>query len=77
MEQFLPVAVVLFAVSLNVFSGIILKSLADRPSISYAILAVGVGLVMLLNGLRFIAWSIAHKRYPLTRPTHSRAFSTH
>jgi len=62
-------AVVLFvmaAVGLNVFSAIVLKTLADQSPLPIAVLLGGVVVVMLINALRLVVWYFANRRFPLS-----------
>lgn len=61
-----PLAVVLLTVGLQVAGALVLKTLADLDRAHLALVALGVAAVALLNGLRFLAWGYAHKRYPLS-----------
>jgi drug/metabolite transporter (DMT)-like permease len=61
-----PVLIVLTAVGLNVLAGIILKTLANQANPSLYALAVGIGAVLMLHGLRMMAWLVAHRRFPLS-----------
>lgn len=56
----------LLIVGLNVFSSIVLKTLADKtPEISF--LLIGFGLVALLNIFRMIVWYFANRDFPLSQ----------
>jgi hypothetical protein len=59
------VLVVLGIVSLNVASGIVLKTLADG---SFGVLIVSLGFLTVLafNALRLIVWMLANRRFPLS-----------
>jgi len=61
-----PLTVVLLAVALQVAGALVLKTLADLDAVRLALVVLGVALVAVLNGLRFLAWGYAHKRYPLS-----------
>ncbi len=60
-----PVLVVFGAVALNIICAVLLKTAADRQT-SLLMLAGIIGLVAALNGLRFLVWGVAHKKYPLS-----------
>jgi len=60
------VLIVLFSVLLNVCTSIILKTTADQGAANVIIVGVGIGGAFLLNGLRFLAWGFANKRYRLS-----------
>jgi len=62
----IPLLVVSAAVVLQIAGAVVLKTLADRAPVPPAILIFGIGVVALLNGLRFLAWGFAHRRYPLS-----------
>jgi multidrug transporter EmrE-like cation transporter len=62
----MPLLVVTVAVVLQIAGAIVLKSLADRAPVAPALLLAGIGVVAFLNGLRFLAWGFAHRRYPLS-----------
>jgi len=62
----LPLLVVSVAVVLNILSAVTLKSIADLQHASMWLLLGALGVVTLLNGLRFLIWGVAHKRYPLS-----------
>lgn len=62
-----PFAIVGAAVALQVLGAIVLKLMADRSANSSTLfLALGVGSVLALDFLRFVAWWSAHRRYPLS-----------
>jgi drug/metabolite transporter (DMT)-like permease len=61
-----PLAVVSVAVAMQVAAAVVLKGLADRPGLPLAALAAGIGLAAGINGLRFLVWGYAHRRYPLS-----------
>ena len=58
--------VVTFSVLLNVGTAVILKTTADQGAASTLIVLTGIGLSFFLNGLRFLAWGYANKRYRLS-----------
>ena len=61
------ITVMLFAVGLQVFGAVLLKTIADRHlELRISILAAAIGVVMCLNLVRLVVWGIAHKRYPLS-----------
>lgn len=62
----IPFLVVLTTVALQIGAALVLKALADHPHTPMLMLAAGLALVVALNGLRFIAWGAAHKRFPLS-----------
>ena len=62
----MPLLVVFIAVTLNILSAVTLKTIADLQETSLLILGGAVALVVALNGLRFLIWGVAHKRYPLS-----------
>lgn len=64
--KFTPMLVVFWAVLLNVLGGIILKAMANDSDLPFVFLIIGIGFVLLINGLRFLVWMYAHKRYPLS-----------
>lgn len=59
------VGIVLCVVGLNVITAVILKLLATT-SLATLIIALGIVGAIVLSGLRFVVWGIAHKRYPLS-----------
>ena len=61
-----PWLVVFVAVALNILSAVTLKSIADLQEASLWLLAGAIAVVTLLNGLRFLIWGVAHRRYPLS-----------
>lgn len=61
-----PVLIVLFAVLLNVLSGIVLKSLTLRQSWATVYFILSLGAVLAINGLRFAVWAVAHRNYNLS-----------
>jgi multidrug transporter EmrE-like cation transporter len=62
----MPLLVVSAAVLLQIAGAVVLKALADHAPVAPALLAAGIGVVALLNGLRFVAWGVAHRRWPLS-----------
>jgi multidrug transporter EmrE-like cation transporter len=62
----IPLLVVSAAVALQIAGAVVLKTLADSAPVPPALLVLGIGAVALLNGLRFLAWGFAHRRYPLS-----------
>ena len=63
--KMMPLLVVFMAVMLNIIGAVVLKELAMREVLSKPGLVLGIGSVILLNGLRFLVWGLAHSRYPL------------
>lgn len=59
-------AFVLGAVGLNLLSAVAMKLLANRGGLGLLFLLAGVGVVILLNGLRLLVWMFANKRFPLS-----------
>jgi drug/metabolite transporter (DMT)-like permease len=57
---------VLGAVGLNLITAILMKLLANQSGIGLFVLLLGVGLVILFNGLRMVVWMFANKRFPLS-----------
>ena len=64
--RLIPLLVVLTAVSLGVLSAIVLKTMADAPTLGMGYLAVGLASVVAINAGRVVAWGYAHKKYPLS-----------
>ncbi|MDH5527345.1 MAG: hypothetical protein OEY97_08580 [Nitrospirota bacterium] len=62
----IPFLVVLATVALQIGAALVLKGLADRPQAPMLLLAGGMALVVAFNGLRFVMWGVAHRRYPLS-----------
>ena len=56
---------VMSIVSLNVASGIVLKTLADG-AFSVIVIGVGFGTVLVFNALRLFVWMVANRRFPLS-----------
>lgn len=67
MARLMPLAIVVCAVILNILSAVLLKTLADSEHISVLLLVSGLGLIVLINAARFMAWWFAHKKYPLSK----------
>lgn len=65
-RRFAPLALVGLAVLINVAAAVILKLLALHASGGRVLVAVGIVLVIALNGARFLLWGSIHKRYPLS-----------
>lgn len=65
-SPFYPLLIVLIAVILNVFSAVLLKSLADASSPAILWLLGGILLAVIINCMRFLVWGYALKRYPLS-----------
>jgi drug/metabolite transporter (DMT)-like permease len=64
--KFLLMIFVLGAVGLNISAAILMKLLANQTRIAILLLLLGIGLVVLLNGLRLVVWMFANKRFPLS-----------
>lgn len=60
------VLIVLAAVLLQVVAAVLLKEMADRPELPLMLVAMGIGVVGVLGGTRFLIWGYAHRRYPLS-----------
>jgi drug/metabolite transporter (DMT)-like permease len=61
------ITVMLAAVALQVGGAVLLKTIADHRLVwSVALLAGGVGAVIVINLLRLAVWGVAHRRYPLS-----------
>lgn len=59
--------VIFFAVGLQVFGAVLLKTIADHClEWPLSMLAAGISVVFCLNLVRLVIWGIAHKRYPLS-----------
>jgi len=57
---------VLGAVSLNVLAAIVMKLLANQAGIGLLFLLIGIGFVVILNGLRLVVWMFANRYFPLS-----------
>lgn len=62
----MPLLVVTLAVALQIGAALVLKSLADLGRAPGVLLLLGIAGVALLNGLRFLVWGVAHRRWPLS-----------
>jgi hypothetical protein len=59
--------IMLIAVGLQVSGAVLLKTIADnRLEWGLALLASGVGAVIVINLIRLVVWGLAHRRYPLS-----------
>lgn len=62
----LAVGTMLIAVLLNVLSAVVLKSIADQNNPNLLLLATALIVALGLNGLRFLVWGYANRRFPLS-----------
>ena len=62
-----PLLLVALAVTLNLVSAALLKELVGVDGRSWLLIFAALGLVALVNVLRFAIWGMAHQRYPLSR----------
>lgn len=63
-----PLLVMLLAVALQIAGAAVLKTLADGAGRApVALIALGIGAVVVLNLLRILVWGAAHRRYRLSR----------
>jgi len=62
----MPLLVVFVAVALNILCAVLLKTVADLGDVSPWVLIASIGVVAALNGLRFLVWGVAHRKYPLS-----------
>lgn len=65
-SRLMAVVIVLFAVLLNVMSGIVLKSMTQRQDWATFYFILSLGAVLAINGLRFAVWAVAHRNYNLS-----------
>ena len=71
-----PLVIVTLTVLLGVMSAVVLKEASSHPSLSLLEIGLIFLVVMLINGLKFILWGIAHRKHPisLTYPLNSLFF---
>ncbi len=65
-KRFLLIVTMLGAVGLNLLASIAMKLIANQDNIQFLFLILGIGIVIVLNGLRLVVWLFANKYFPLS-----------